>query len=145
MVGRLLLGKFNDGSTYGARLSVPGVEVLTAAQASLIFSTEWAGSLAVHAAGITTIGSTVAFPSMGFIPLVMALHVNTSVGACFGVPFWTQNNPDTRRVANNYETRTASGCMFTVTTSSVTFAAAKSGFTSHYSSVKYLIFRIPGT
>ena len=146
MTGRLILGKFGDGVTYGFRLSVPGVEVLTGGEEDMVLSSKWAGALSVHASGISSIGATVSFPTLSYIPLVMAISVTPASGKATGIPYWTEKNPESAyRTLFDYETRVASGCLFRVNTSSITFVAAKSGFTPHYSQVKYFVYRIPGT
>jgi hypothetical protein len=142
MVQRLLLGKYNDGTTYGARMSVPGANVLTATGENLIFDTQWIGAGTIHVTGVTTIGTTISFPTMNYIPMVFAVAYN---GSSTIDPFWTNQYPDNYRWANNYTTRIASGVPFRVTTSQLQFFSTPSGFTQHYTNVRYYIFRVQGS
>ena len=142
MVQRLLIGKYADGVTYGMKLSVPAQDVLTTTGENLIFDTTWAGAGSIHQTGVTTVGTTITFPTMSYIPMVFAVAYS---GSTTVDPFWTNQYPETYRWANNYTTKVASGVPYTVTTSSLTFLSIPTGFTAHYSTVRYYIFRIQGT
>ena len=143
MVNRLLLGKYNDGVTYGMKLSIPGHDVMTAVGDKLIFDTQWLGSGAVHQTGVTTMGNSVAFPSMGYIPMAYAVTYGGS-GQVFD-SYWTERYPESRRWATDYTTRVAAGALYTITTNTISFPTLPSGFTPNWVNVRYFIFRIQGS
>jgi hypothetical protein len=142
MAQRLVIGKYADGVTYGMKLSIPGTDVLSADPDDLIFDSTWAAAGSVHQTGVTTIGSTIAFPSLSYRPMLLAIAYS---GSSTIDPFWTNQYPETYRWSTSYTTRIASGPIYIVTTSSLTFPSVPSGFTQHYTNVRYYIFRIPGT
>lgn len=138
MTQRLLVGRYPDG-TDGMKLSVPGTSVLTADAQHLIFDSAWAGMASVHQSGTTTVGSTISFPALSYIPMVNASAYS---GSTVLNPFWSANNPDTTRWSGSYDSRVSGGTPFVVTTSTLTFVSPPSGFTGTYTTVRYLIYRI---
>lgn len=140
MVNRLLVGDYGDG-TFGIKLSLPGSDVTSADAQHLVFDSKWAGAASVHVTGVSTIGSTVTFPTMGYIPCAIVSAYSSSTTLC---PFWTQNVPETTRWTTAYTTKVSDGVPYSINTSSITFLPTPSGFTATYSTVRYVILRVAG-
>jgi hypothetical protein len=104
MVQRVLIGKFPDGDSspngYGLRISKPGYDVKVANpdNEKLVFNSDWAGILAVHLVGQTSVsagGTATVAHNLGYIPFITGM-VN------IGNRGWEQY------VSINYGARTAS-------------------------------------
>lgn len=123
------------------KLSVPGVDVTQANPQQLVFDSKWAGTASIHQTGVASIGQTVFFTALSYIPaaIVSVFSGNQVVEA-----FWTQNNPETTRWAPEYETKVASGAPYIITSNYIQFTPPPSGFPQHYSTVRYAILRVPG-
>lgn len=141
MANRLLVGDYGDGY-HGMKLSIPGVNVLTANDQQLIFDTKWIGAGSILYTGTSTMGSTVSFPTMSYVPMaaVMAYNGSNSI-----YPFYGMNNPEGQRWDLTYETRVSSHVPYYVTNNSITFIPQPSGWTAHYTYVRYSILRLPGS
>ena len=76
MTNRVLIGRRNDGS-YGMDLSQAGVDVTTAPDTALTFSTKpYFGSAAsIHASGTVARGGTAYWPQLPYVPLVI-VYIN---------------------------------------------------------------------
>lgn len=141
MVNRLLVGDYGDGY-HGMKLSIPGVNVQTANDQQLIFDTKWLGAGSILYTGVSTMGATVSFPALSYIPMAAVMAYSGSESL---YPFYGTMNPDTYRWSNSYETRVSSNVPYYVTNSSITFISNPSGWTQHYTNVRYSILRLPGT
>lgn len=139
MVDRLIIGKRND-NTYGLDLSMPGVDVHSATNSQMIFSSRWTASNVVHQTGTMTRGSTVTFPTLAYIPLATVLIADSGVINVvqsetvnwFGSPY---------NVNQDWSVQYINQPIFTVTTSSIKIEnIGPASFTS----ARYVIFRVPG-
>lgn len=142
MVNRLLLGRYNNGTTYGMKLSIPGHDVLTAEGDKLIFDTQWLGAGTIHQTGVTTIGNVVNFPPLSYIPMVYSITYG-GTGQTFDA-YWTERYPESRRWATEYTTRYTAGLVYQVNAGSIYYPPLPSGFTTPATNVRYFVFRIPG-
>lgn len=81
MTDRTLLGR-RDNGTYGLDISLPGVDVKTAAAHYMAFSTDWVGGLVTHQTGVVldAFGKTVTFTDLGYIPLVWIQAIDNATG-----------------------------------------------------------------
>lgn len=92
MVQRVAFGNIGGGQ-FGLKVSEPTVDVLTATDAQLIFSTTWSASSSVHQQGNVTVpanytgGLSVSFPTLPYIPTVVVSCQNpTGVGSTYLIP-----------------------------------------------------------
>jgi hypothetical protein len=85
MVNRVALGKLGDGVTYGLEISKPGVNVLTASQQDMVFSTTWShagsvilsGNIAGGGGSTTTVNFGV---TLDYVPLALVYFTTGIVG-----------------------------------------------------------------
>ena len=75
---RVVIGALPTGG-YGLRVSPPGVDVFTASDDQLVFSSEWASLFPIHASGVTGFigGSSTGFfgwPDLGYVPFGAAMY-----------------------------------------------------------------------
>jgi hypothetical protein len=131
MVNRVLIGPRADGSS-GLDVSLPGFEVVGAAPANLSLSSKWGGAASIHQSGVVTTNTTISFPTLPYIPLVMVLIVNPSANS---ITYWQYWGP----IGGDY----AVDPMFDVTTSSLTIRSSPVVNGSIYR-VRYIIFNIQG-
>ncbi len=140
MTHRLLIGNYGDG-TYGMKLSMPGYSVLTAESDKMVFDSKWIGAGNIHQTGVSTIGSTVTFPNMSYIPMAI---ISPYSGSNAYNAYWTNNNPYSNRWSTSYETKVAEGAPYIITTNSIHFLSPPSGYTNQYTYLRYVIFKLPG-
>jgi hypothetical protein len=73
MAQRVVIGKYNDGVTYGLRVSLPGIDALTgdSSGGDFSFDSQWTDIAKTLLVGIATAASTtisVSWVSPGYIP-----------------------------------------------------------------------------
>lgn len=76
MTNRVALGAIGGGN-YGLKISKPGVDVLSAADKDLSFSSLWPAHSLIHQTGtmtVTTSPTTVSFTDLGFIPVAAMMR-----------------------------------------------------------------------
>ena len=137
MVNRVLLGRRNDGS-YGLDISQAGVEVSTAPDTGLTFSTKsYFGSAAsVHQQGYVTRGSSANWPTLPYVPLVI-VYINDN-GYVVNSASTTQGTAAPGGGIDNSIYREP----FVVINQSSIVAVALAG--SPYTSCRYICLRMPG-
>ena len=137
MVNRVLMGRRSDGS-YGLDISQAGVDVFSAPDTALTFSTKpYFGSAAsVHQQGTVQRGQTVYWPQLPYVPIVI-LYINDN-----GVVL---NGKDTSQAV------TASGGGSDVSVYREPFGVINQGALvmvglagSPYTYCRYICLRIPG-
>lgn len=79
LIPRAVIGKYANGTTYGLKVSLPGVNALTADDTDATkfsFNSEWTDFVKIHHIGIFQCptayveGATVSFPALPFSPFV---------------------------------------------------------------------------
>ena len=142
MVNRVVFGRRNDG-TYGFDVSIQDVDVLTAGDVDLIFSSKWSHSALLHQTGFLVKGATATFPTLSYIPIVFAYIVESNKVVApkvssqyYGGPPPYKEIPWTRRICVEP--------IFTVTTSSVTMKTPPSFVSTATYTARYAVFRVPG-
>lgn len=89
MSRRVLIGKYNDGVTYGLRVSLPGVDVLTGDSSDATqfsFDSNWTDIAQLVAVGTISVPILASpgyvdafFPSLGYYPFCEARRISGNV------------------------------------------------------------------
>lgn len=96
MVARVVFGNLGSGQ-FGLKVSKPGVDVLSALDRDLVFSSLWPNYGVVHASGTLFSAANVSasFPDLGYTPLTAIIPLNAS-GALipYQIAIVPQSSPD---------------------------------------------------
>lgn len=153
MAKRTILGK-NNQNNYGLYISKTGVDVDTASLPEhYAFNSDWVTGCVIHASGTMSMGSTIYFPTLPYIPLVMSWGVWMNgnqagrVHQVFSYDEVWQHPDDISEVRIDTNVQTYSGPMLTTGYSHVTFNnyEVMDGFhqTIRPFNARYIVLRVP--
>lgn len=114
---RVVLGKYNDGVTFGLRVSLPGIDALTgdSSGGDFSFDSSWTDIVHTLQIGLVTFASgntVVSFVNPGYIPYVEAhlLSGNSVYDDYYGT--FTPNGAGNILTPSNFTTSGAAGAQF---------------------------------
>lgn len=95
MSRRVVIGKYNDGVTYGLRCSLPGYDALTDSSAGgdFSFDSSWTDISKIHQVGLVSFATTQAnvfWTSLGYMPF---LEIRKYVGNVVYDDYWNSFLP----------------------------------------------------
>lgn len=142
MVKRNIIGLRTDGSAWAVEVSLPGVDVDTAARHQMAFSSQWANGSVIHQTGVVTSvfddgGKTVSFATLPYVPMVYLVARREDDGVIYSsVQYMNLNYNDLRFMYHPF-------CR--VTTSTLFFDAQQNGRLPGVNyDCRYVIFKTPG-